>query len=109
MNEGRKNAKMYKKSLRCLCYGLSRKRCKIDEWFLLKLDRKSYPLCQLVTLPTTLSAHNHTKSPHFLRLAPTSVSTKREYIEISNLVRKSQLADEKLPLKRVWSPSCDTF
>ena len=81
-----------------------------DRWVVsVRLDRKSYPLCQLVTLPTTLSAHNHTRSPHFLRLAPTSVSTKREYIEISNLVRKSQLADEKLPLKRVWSPSCDTF
>ena len=35
---------------------ISRKRYKIDAWFLLKSNRKSYALYQMVTLPMTLSA-----------------------------------------------------
>ena len=35
--------------------GLSRKRYKIDAWFLLKSNRKSYALYRMVTLPMTLS------------------------------------------------------
>ena len=34
---------------------LSRKRYKIDAWFLLKSNRKSYALYRMVTLPTSLS------------------------------------------------------
>ena len=34
----------------------SRKRYKIDAWFLLKSNRKSYALYRMVTLPMTLSA-----------------------------------------------------
>jgi len=33
---------------------ISRKRCKIDAWFLLKSNRKSYALYRMVTLPMTL-------------------------------------------------------
>ena len=35
---------------------ISRKRCKIDAWFLLKSNRKSYALYRMVTSPMTLSA-----------------------------------------------------
>ena len=35
---------------------ISRKRYKIDAWFLLKSNRKSYALYRMVTLPMTLSA-----------------------------------------------------
>ena len=35
---------------------ISRKRYKIDAWFLLKSNRKSYALYRMVTLPMTLNA-----------------------------------------------------
>jgi len=38
---------------------ISRKRYKIDAWFLLKSNRKSYALYRVVTLRMTLSASNH--------------------------------------------------
>ena len=34
---------------------MSRKRYKIDAWFLLKSNRKSYALYRMVTLPVTVS------------------------------------------------------
>ena len=36
---------------------ISRKRYKIDAWFLLKSNKKSYALYRMVALPMTLSAH----------------------------------------------------
>jgi len=42
--------------LHFLCTAISRKRYKIDAWFLLKSNRKSYALYRMVTLPMTLSA-----------------------------------------------------
>ena len=45
------------------------KRYKIDAWFLLKSNKKSYALYRMVALPVTLSATNHPKPPHCLHFA----------------------------------------
>ena len=39
----------------CVCVAISRQRYKIDAWFLLKLNRKSYAVYRMVTLRMTLS------------------------------------------------------
>ena len=44
---------------------VSRKRYKIDAWFLLKSNRKSYALYRMATLPMTLSAPNRRNHPIF--------------------------------------------
>ena len=54
---------------------ISRKLYKIDAWFLLKSNRKSYALYRIVTLPVTLSAPNHPKAPHFLHFAPPFIAS----------------------------------
>jgi len=48
---------------------ISRKRYKIDAWFLLKLNRKSYAIYRMVTLPMKLCAPNYPKPPHFMHFA----------------------------------------
>jgi len=54
---------------------ISRKRYKIDAWFLLKSYSKSYAHYRMVTLPITLSAPNHPKLPHFLHFAPLFIAS----------------------------------
>jgi len=60
---------------------MSRKRYKIDTYFLLKSNRKSYALHRMVTLPMTLSAPNHPKPPHFLHFALPFIQRRRKQFE----------------------------
>jgi len=67
--------------------GYISKRYKIDAWFLLKSNRKSYALHPMVILSMTSSTPpNCPKPPHFLHFAPPFIASQRVKLETSNLV-----------------------
>ena len=94
---------------------ISQKRYKIDAWFLLKSNRKSYALYRMVTLPMTLSEpYKCPELPEFVHFCTAS------HIFVMSVVRnfkfatltyngKSHPADEKYSPKGAWSGSGDPF
>jgi len=83
-------------------------------WFLLKLNRKSYALYRMVTLPMTLSAPLLPKTTPFsafctaIHSVVTGESRDFKFGTLSYR-SKSHPADEKYSLKGAWSGSSEPF
>jgi len=97
---------------------ISRKRYKIEAWFLLTSNRKSYALYRMVTLPMTLSAPYLPQTTLFSAFCTSILSvvtvtgepSPRDF-KFGTLTyhSKSHPADEKYSLKGAWSGSGDSF
>jgi len=93
---------------------ISRKRYKIDAWFLLKSNKKSYALYRMMTLPMTLRPPNCPKLPHFFAFCTaihSVVTGEPRDFKFGTLTyhSKSHPADEIYSLKGAWSGSGEPF